>query len=399
MNHEYGWRSGYIVFTFVGLAASLFLLLTTKEKSQPPKSHPSESESHTVGLLAAQEEATVDASASNSSNPPSFEKRWHDFKEVLAFWKAHPALLAVCLVSAVRFAAAYIWSYYTSVFFSEMWVTDETSCSSSYNSSYSGPQDCSSSYPFCRAATGECSDISGTPWHNEGMDHNDLATYISWVPLVGSGVGGIMGGYFSDVAYRMFAKMGQGGTHARLYVAAISSLLATPFVVLSLFLEFPWCFLVFLPSGWVGEMYIGLSLAAVVDLVPQRMTTMSVALYMCVITFVGGSATLLVPLLKGWYDEDHTFTFRAAPRAGSAHTEESTVMTFHVERSGGQGLQYSLLTLFTTFYVLSALLYLAIVPLVKRDAMRCAARNEYQQAPGGIAEQVRAERDVGAGGE
>lgn len=389
MYDEHGWKSGYVVFGVVGLGASIFLMLTTREKAATPKpaTPQMEAESHTAGLLASREHSLKSSDPPTESESPSFAKRWSDFKAVLAYWKDHPALLAVCLVTSVRFAAAYIWSYYTSVFFSELWVTDETSCTLSYNSDYSGKQDCSADYPFCRTSTGECSDISPTPWHNEGITHEELATYISWIPLVGSGVGGIMGGYLSDLAFAMFSKMGEGGTHARMYVAAVSNLAATPFVILSLFLKFPWCFLVFLPSGWVGEMYIGLSLAAVADMVPQSMTTTSIALYMCVITFIGGSATLLVPLLKGWYDEDHTFTFRAAPQAGSEEAEDSSSTTFHVHRSGGRGLQYSLLTLFTTFYVLSALLYLAVVPLVRRDASRRANSLGYQRAPSGAAEQ------------
>jgi hypothetical protein len=79
------------------------------------------------------------------------------------------------------------------------------------------------------------------------MDHSKLQRYMSWVPLVGSGVGSMLGGHFSDVLVR--SK--HWGLTGRPFVAATSSLVAIPFVALALLAGYPDCFLYFIPSGLV----------------------------------------------------------------------------------------------------------------------------------------------------
>ena len=45
-------------------------------------------------------------------------------------------------------------------------------------------------------------------------------------------------------------------------------MMAAPFAAGALFLPFPWCFISLLPAFAFGEMWIGVTIAVVVDIVP-----------------------------------------------------------------------------------------------------------------------------------
>ena len=59
----------------------------------------------------------------------------------------------------------------------------------------------------------------------------------------------------------------------------------------------PWAFLSQIPALLIGEMWIGVCVALVVDFVPSDLTASAVALYFFAIMILGGNANLLVPPL------------------------------------------------------------------------------------------------------
>jgi hypothetical protein len=120
---------------------------------------------------------------------------WKAIKGVLKFWRRNPAVILLCLATGVRLGGGYVWSAYTSVFFSELYVDEGTSCtysnpsvnataslqsimpgssSSSFGgASFGGARTaaagdgvCDQDYPYC--IEGICKDLSDTPWHNQG---------------------------------------------------------------------------------------------------------------------------------------------------------------------------------------------------------------------------------------
>lgn len=107
---------------------------------------------------------------------------------------------------------------------------------------------------FCILLTslGECRDINSLPWHNKGISHTKLQSYMSWVPLVGSGLGSMVGGHLSDILSRNTKKGWTFGRAGRPIVAGTSALVSTPFILLALFAGYPGCFLYFIPSGFVS---------------------------------------------------------------------------------------------------------------------------------------------------
>jgi len=47
-----------------------------------------------------------------------------------------------------------------------------------------------------------------------------------------------------------------------------------------------------------GEMWVGITLAVAIEMVPAHLRTSAIAVYMFVITNIGGNVPLLVPVLK-----------------------------------------------------------------------------------------------------
>ena len=78
-----------------------------------------------------------------------------------------------------------------------------------------------------------------------------------------------------------------------LFLAYIAALFATG----ALFLPVPWCFLTLIPSNVLGEIWIGVASAMIVDLTPTIIRTSSIALYLFIITIIGWNFNILVPYL------------------------------------------------------------------------------------------------------
>lgn len=75
-------------------------------------------------------------------------------------------------------------------------------------------------------------------------------------------------------------------------------ILAAPFAAGALFLPNPWCFLSLIPSNIIGEMWIGVTTAIVVDLAPSKIRTAALGLYLFIITIIGGNFNLMVEPIR-----------------------------------------------------------------------------------------------------
>lgn len=71
-------------------------------------------------------------------------------------------------------------------------------------------------------------------------------------------------------------------------------MIAAPFAAGALFFPFPWCFISLLPAFAFGEMWIGVTIAVVVDVVPVLIQGSVIAVYIFIITVVGGNFNILV---------------------------------------------------------------------------------------------------------
>ncbi|XP_067867937.1 protein spinster homolog 1-like [Heterodontus francisci] len=189
-----------------------------------------------------------------------------------------PPLLLLCLAGSVRNAGGYVWAYNTQLYF---------------NLYYSGV---------------------------------DVGHWLSWIPLVGGCLGAVSGGFISDQLVK------RRGLYARVWVLVLSQVAAAPFVAGALWLNPPYCFLSLIPANIMGEMGIGVTLTVIVELVTPSIRTPAVAIYIFIISNVGGNAPLLVtPLTVLW------------------------------------GLRVALLVLCPGMYITGSLLYLLTLCVLSRD--------------------------------
>lgn len=125
-----------------------------------------------------------------------------------------------------------------------------------------------------------------------GQTRRQIGSYMSWIPLVGGSLGVLFGGLISDLVVKRY------GTYMRLAVLIVSQILAAPFAAGALWLHTPLAYFSLIPSNVIGEIFVSVALVVVVELVPSKLRSLSVAIYLFVITNIGGNAPLLVPIVQ-----------------------------------------------------------------------------------------------------
>lgn len=107
-------------------------------------------------------------------------------------------------------------------------------------------------------------------------------------------------------------------------------------------------------------MYLSQTLALITDhqFIPTRLITSAVALFMLIITIIGGNSPLLIPLIEEFvgYDAQVIVQFQAtAPYTGNP---DPITTTFNILNNDANKLQYSMMYALIGCYSLSGLLYI-----------------------------------------
>ncbi|XP_005094596.1 protein spinster homolog 1 isoform X2 [Aplysia californica] len=207
-----------------------------------------------------------------------------------------PSLLLLCLAGSIRNAGGYVWAYNTQPYFDAINVPKETT-----------------------------------------------GSYMSWIPLVSGSLGVLWGGFISDRIVK------RRGLYARVIVLVASQFLAAPFAAGALFLDVPWAFFSLIPANIIGEMWVGVTLAVGVELVPSEIRTSAVALYLFIISNIGGNVPLLVPPIQEAFEGDGY--------------------------SKADALRGALYILYPGLFALSGFLFLLTMFVVKRDQRRAQYRS------------------------
>ena len=121
-------------------------------------------------------------------------------------------------------------------------------------------------------------------------------------------------------------------------------LLTVPFLVGVLLLDPPWAFLMFLPAYLIGEMWIGVCYATVLDQVPHRLVSSAVVLWLFINNNIGGAVPLLVPVIEQYWE-----------------------------------LRYSLLVLFPGCYLMAAMFFTATLLTMCCRAVLKRRRNDFER--------------------
>ncbi|ESO86450.1 hypothetical protein LOTGIDRAFT_220749 [Lottia gigantea] len=196
--------------------------------------------------------ANKTSEVTNSDEHVAAETVWDKLKSTARpFFR--PSLLLLCIAGSIRNSGGYVWAYNTQPYFNKLgksldYTEDETSTL--------------------------------------------VGSYMSWIPLVGGSLGVLVGGIISD---RVVKKR---GLYARILVLVFTQILAAPFAAGTLFFDPPWAFICQIPTYIIGEMWVGVTLAVVIELVPTRVRTTAVAVYLFIISNVGGNFPLIVPPLQ-----------------------------------------------------------------------------------------------------
>jgi MFS family permease len=185
----YGWKAGYYLFGLFGVALSILTPFLVQE--DPSLDHdplrlsvssgdPTDQARETKGSLN-DHLPLLEVSSYCSSSVLSMMDL---FGRVLSVWRRNPSLYLLCLATGVRLGAGYVWTSYTSVYYSELYVssTDESGdngsnddkCLFSYNRTFVSPSltgdssapspwahewpsssvVCESDYPYCFTSSG-----------------------------------------------------------------------------------------------------------------------------------------------------------------------------------------------------------------------------------------------------
>ena len=215
------------------------------------------------------------------SRKPVIKRKWKTVAvELLRLFFCTPSVLLLCVAGGVRYGAGYVFAYNAELFFQN--VMKQTS--------------------------------------------TQVDKMFSWIPLIGGSISVVVGGLVAD---KMAKK--KRGPRSRLWVVVCSQFLAAPFAAAALYFNPPWCYLSLFPAYVIGEMWISVTLAVGIELVPIHLRTSAVAIYLLIITNIGGNLTAVVSGLKSAF----------------GGTDEA--------------YQWSLLIMFPGMYILGAVLFLCTV--------------------------------------
>lgn len=204
---SYGWRAGYLIFGLLGAACALPIPLlvrfnrsTRLENFSDCKEDSRGEFSDGVGpallrrsdvyspltdsdITSSIEESGADQKCLTSDGggvvPTPRVSTWYRMRRTLhevccVHWRRRPELYLVCLATGVRLGGGYIWSAYTSVFFSSLFVAEDPAhgCSFSFSataalSSLAGGAVCGGDFPYCVEGGDHCSALAVYPWHNQ----------------------------------------------------------------------------------------------------------------------------------------------------------------------------------------------------------------------------------------
>jgi len=127
------------------------------------------------------------------------------------------------------------------------------------------------------------------------MTPGELGLWMSWITALGGALGSFSGGTIAD-------RWGRRQPRARVYVSLIGTLLAIPFLVLTVLLaDRRLALLSFLPANVFGTLWFGPAASIVQDLVPPAMRAVASAVFIFILTIIGlGAGPQVIGILNDW---------------------------------------------------------------------------------------------------
>ncbi|KAL0134891.1 hypothetical protein PUN28_001578 [Cardiocondyla obscurior] len=125
-------------------------------------------------------------------------------------------------------------------------------------------------------------------YYREYFPDYDLGWWLFAVTIVIGSIGVVIGGFVSD---KFVAKM---GIRSRVACLAISQIIATPGAFGSVYFNPLWAMITLAFSYFFAEMWFGIVFAVVVELVPLKLRSTTVGVFLFVMNNIGGNLPILV---------------------------------------------------------------------------------------------------------
>ncbi|EGI65719.1 PREDICTED: uncharacterized protein LOC105145878 isoform X2 [Acromyrmex echinatior] len=139
-----------------------------------------------------------------------------------------------------------------------------------------------------RHSGGLCFAYNCDLYYRDYFPDYDLGWWLFAVTIVIGSLGVVVGGLISD---KIVAKM---GIRSRVACLAISQLIATPFAFGSVYFNPLWAMITLGISYFFAEMWFGIVFAVVVEIVPLKLRSTTVGVFLFVMNNIGGNLPILV---------------------------------------------------------------------------------------------------------
>ena len=382
-----GWQAPYYVFSLLGVSYSCILVFVARDPDrqgdvvrEPYASLKGRDDVDMGSPIHAGGEvpgyATLRLEDESGGEPHTTNMVARKVYRVLLYCNQYRSIPVMCLACLIRFCGGYCYAYYVGIFFSELTVKESAggmpsvsgdngvACAYSYESTSTIQGACSQDFPYC--VSGQCAALSATPWHDKGMPHQVFEAAFAVSVVAGSVLGCVLGGYLGDTVSSRTSL----GVPGRMVVAGLSLIVAAPMYVALYQADYPYCFVALAFGGLFGEMYYGLAMAVLAEMVPKKLFIILTSVYISMLIGAGSNATLFVPLLRAHFDQgqSHTFEIEAAPTYSESQDNSYAVTeTIYVAEPGSVGLKTALSTILCATYGVAGLMFLISVPMIKRD--------------------------------
>lgn len=241
-----GWRSTFIIGCAPGAIVAILIFLYndpryTKEQAleignKKPKSYGTTTENE-------KKSKNVDTNDIESKSDARLKQEKQYWKTTF-FALIQPVMLLLFLAAMIRQAGGLTWAFNTQLYLEEYY-----------------------------------------PDFNPGI-------WVAMDSIVGGSFGVFAGGYLSDYLVRKL------GLHTRLWVLALSQILASPLAAGVLSIEPPYCFVFLLFYYFFAETWFAVLFTVMVEVVPTDVRSIVIAIFLFLMNNIGGQIPLIITPMK-----------------------------------------------------------------------------------------------------
>lgn len=253
----YGWRSAYVISAIPGIVMAVLIATTVSDPAKddrykiPVSTVADDERNNSKSYGSSDDIADQTNSSVQALDEDDTKKGFREYGKRICKEFFSPAMLLLLIAATFRQCAGFSWAYNTKPYFLKY-------------------------YP--------------------GFD---ISYWILACSIGGGSFGVFFGGFLSD---RVVTKL---GLHSRLWVLAVSQLLAAPFSVLVLYLEPPYALYALIGYYLCAETWFAILFTVIVEIVSLEIRSIAIAFFIFLMNNVAGNFPVLVTTVRKSLDEDY----------------------------------------------------------------------------------------------